>query len=231
MGLPKFDATEPKKNTRQWWIGEILDAWQKTAVSLVATGKRLVEAKAALPKGEWIRMVNSDLPFSYKTAQMLMKIASDQKIAENIKTNKLPVSVRSLYEITKLEPRQFRDAIKVGRINPEMNQFDAMSLCRKASAQEILDRHQKNAIGRNKYKEHATGGGILDGHETELSKPVGDCTKDELAALVTRSKIRAEFYRLLVMSVTSGRLCRDCLTATEAEAIWKMATKDVEKRK
>jgi DNA N-6-adenine-methyltransferase (Dam) len=67
-------------------------------------------------------MVESDLPFSRMTAHRLMAIASDPRFVTH--GLQLPPSWRTLYELTKLDDRQFEQGIADGTINPEMRRKD-----------------------------------------------------------------------------------------------------------
>jgi hypothetical protein len=49
---------------RTQWAARISAAWQQSVTSIIETGRLLTEAKAALDHGEWLPMVESDLPFS-----------------------------------------------------------------------------------------------------------------------------------------------------------------------
>ena len=60
-------------------------------------------SKGALPHGEFGAMCDSDLPFSANTAQRLMSVASDGRLANPAHGQLLPSSWRTLYELTKLD--------------------------------------------------------------------------------------------------------------------------------
>jgi len=64
------------------WANEIKSAWQKSVDGIFETGRLLIDAKAALPHGKFEKMVRSELPFRERTAQMLMAIAADTRLAK-----------------------------------------------------------------------------------------------------------------------------------------------------
>src|SRR5580658_8460986 len=70
---------------RTQWAARISAAWQQSVTSIIETGRLLTEAKAALDHGEWLPMVESDLPFQRNTAQRLMKIAADSRLANRVR--------------------------------------------------------------------------------------------------------------------------------------------------
>jgi hypothetical protein len=71
-----------------------------SVTSIIETGWLLTEAKTALDHGEWLPMVESDLPFQRNTAQRLMKIAADSRLANRAHVPLLPPSWGTLYELS-----------------------------------------------------------------------------------------------------------------------------------
>jgi hypothetical protein len=109
---------------RTQWAARISAAWQQSVTSIIETGRLLTEAKAALDHGEWLPMMESDLPFQRNTAQRLMKIAADSRLANRAHVPLLPPSWGTLYELTKLDDDTFDQKLRDGSINPEMQRKD-----------------------------------------------------------------------------------------------------------
>jgi hypothetical protein len=109
---------------RTQWAARISAAWQQSVTSIIETGRLLTEAKTALDHGEWLPMVESDLPFQRNTAQRLMKIAADSRLANRAHVPLLPPSWGTLYELTKLDDDTFDQKLRDGTINPEMQRKD-----------------------------------------------------------------------------------------------------------
>jgi hypothetical protein len=109
---------------RTQWAARISAAWQQSVTSIIETGRLLTEAKAALDHGEWLPMVETDLPFQRNTAQRLMKIAADSRLANRAHVPLLPPSWGTLYELTKLDDDTFDQKLRDGTINPEMQRKD-----------------------------------------------------------------------------------------------------------
>src|SRR5271165_651243 len=105
---------------RTQWAARISAAWQQSVTSIIETGRLLTEAKGALDHGEWLPMVETDLPFQRNTAQRLMKIAADSRLANRAHVPLLPPSWGTLYELTKLDDDTFDQKVRDGTINPEM---------------------------------------------------------------------------------------------------------------
>jgi len=55
---------------RAGWAERIGKAWGGALEAVLATGRALIEAKVALPHGEFIEMVKSDLPFDRTTVRI-----------------------------------------------------------------------------------------------------------------------------------------------------------------
>jgi N6-adenosine-specific RNA methylase IME4 len=113
--------------TRQKWADRIARAWLISLGAIIETGRLLVEAKEGpdrLRHGEFIAMVNADLPFGRRTASMLMAVARDPRITNGNHGSHLPISWRTLYELTKLSDDDFNAKLIDGTINPEMERKD-----------------------------------------------------------------------------------------------------------
>ena len=79
---------EKKSEARAAWAARITAATRKTVEAMIETGRLLLEAKESLGHGEFLAMVRADLPFGPRTAQRLMGIARNQRLAN--------ASIRSL---------------------------------------------------------------------------------------------------------------------------------------
>ena len=102
------------------WAERITAAWQSSLEGILAAGRLLAEAKAALPHGEFICMIEAELPFKASTAQRLMKIAADKRISNTANVQHLPAHWGTLYELTKLPDDKFAG----GEIHREMQRKD-----------------------------------------------------------------------------------------------------------
>src|SRR3990172_2357705 len=87
---------------RAGWALRIGAAWGSVLENVLATGRTLIEAKAALSHGEFLKMIEADLPFKARAAQMLMKIAADPRLSKAQHLAHLPPSWGTLYELTKV---------------------------------------------------------------------------------------------------------------------------------
>jgi N6-adenosine-specific RNA methylase IME4 len=106
----------------QDWVRRINGVWQQGVSSIIETGRLLTEAKAALPHGSFLKMIDAELPFSASTAQRLMIIAADPKILRSVQH--LPPHWGTIYECTKLSEPEFEAKIADGTIAPDMERRD-----------------------------------------------------------------------------------------------------------
>jgi hypothetical protein len=102
------------------WATRISACWQASVKAILEVGRLLAEAKDALPHGAFGKMIDTDLPFTARTAQMLMAIGSDPRITNPKHVSHLPASWGTLYEITKLDDTAFEAKIADGTIRPDM---------------------------------------------------------------------------------------------------------------
>jgi hypothetical protein len=104
----------------QTWAARITERWRASVESIIESGRLLLRAKDALPHGEFGAMCERLLPFSARTAQMLIAIAEDQRLANPQYVALLPASWGTLYDLTRLSDKEFESAIHDRKIYAEM---------------------------------------------------------------------------------------------------------------
>lgn len=110
------------------WAARIRSTWGSALQAILDTGQALIEAKAALEHGEFIAMVEENLPFARSTAFKLMKIAEDKRLSNVSHVKHLPPSWGTLYQLTRLDDATFITAVETGAIRPDMERKDAERL-------------------------------------------------------------------------------------------------------
>ena len=118
----------PNTKTREQWAPRISSAWREQLPSIFETGNLLEAAKAELQHGEWLKMINDDLPFDRTTARRLIAIATNNNLRNEAHVPHLPAVWSTLHELTKLTEKQFADGVKNGVINPKMKHKDVAAL-------------------------------------------------------------------------------------------------------
>jgi N6-adenosine-specific RNA methylase IME4 len=102
------------------WADRIAAAWRKSVEGVIEAGRLLAAAKAALPRGVFLEMIERDLPFKARTAQRLMAIAADGRLTNATHVSLLPPHWGTLYALTKLSDQAFAAKLSTGEIHPEM---------------------------------------------------------------------------------------------------------------
>ena len=136
--MPARKKTLPA--TRSDFVERIAIAWRKTVDAILEVGRLLIDAKKKLPR-QFQAMVEKDLPFGVRTAQMLMAIAQHDRLCNANLRSHLPPSWRALYELSQLSEGEFDKALRQGFIHPEMTVNEASGLVHGAEADEEERRH------------------------------------------------------------------------------------------
>ncbi len=101
-------------------------------------GRELLQAKQALPHGEFQRMVERELPFSRQTAWRYMSIASAEHLNKLRNAQLLPSSWYTLSILQGIDSSAFDKAVASGKINPEMTRAEAEALVMRSNTRRNL---------------------------------------------------------------------------------------------
>lgn len=113
------------------YADRIRTAWSKTIAGIIDTGNALIEAKAELQFGHFEHLVKEQCPFGARSAQRLMAISSHKVISNATHGSVLPASWRTLYELTKFEPRELNHALGNHWLKPDIQRQDVPDLHRR----------------------------------------------------------------------------------------------------
>lgn len=105
--------------------------WHLSREAVLEIGRILVEAKEALPHGEFGAMIKGQLPFGERYAQNLMAVARDERLSDPNHGPHLPTSARTLYALTRLDDESFETLIADGTIKPTMERRDVETVVKK----------------------------------------------------------------------------------------------------
>jgi hypothetical protein len=124
--------------TRAQWAEELCADYKKLdaqasqlAQDAITFGKKLLAAKEGpdrLPHGEFLKMIERDLPFGKRKAQRLMEIARHPVLSNTTHGSYLPSSWRTLSELAQLSEEELEQAVTSGAINPDMTREQARSI-------------------------------------------------------------------------------------------------------
>jgi hypothetical protein len=124
-----------KKTQAEYWAPKIHGEWRKSIEGILGVGRQLIAAKEACEHGEFLRLfkghesaVSDPLPFSENTSQRLMAVASNEVLSNAAHGQHLPMSWRTLYELTKLDNETLIAGIKAGEITPETTRAQAAAM-------------------------------------------------------------------------------------------------------
>ena len=101
---------------------------RKSIQSIVECGRLLIAAKDELKHGEFLKMIENNLPFKRSTAQALMKIAADRRITKNQRAGYLPARWSTLVKLTQLPDAAFEARIADGAIHPGLERRRAVEM-------------------------------------------------------------------------------------------------------
>jgi hypothetical protein len=126
----------------------VSEAWQNAVDSIVETGRRLNEAKRRVGHGNWLPTVDL-LPFSERTAQVLMRVAQHPDLANPQHVADLPASWGTLGVLAQLPPGEIPKRIQAGEITPDLDRNTAQSWVSTyaASRQEYLNAYNQAVDG------------------------------------------------------------------------------------
>jgi hypothetical protein len=117
----RIDAAELR--TRANFVEAIGKVWIEAEENFTVIGRYLNHAKSVLNRGEFMGMIEADLPFRYSTANRLMKVAAALD-AGVLPANRLPPSYATVYELLTLSEDERRQAIEEGIVRPDMQRKD-----------------------------------------------------------------------------------------------------------
>jgi hypothetical protein len=155
--------------TRANFADAIGEAWTEAEENFTTIGRYLNHAKSMLNHGEFMGMVESDLPFRYSTANRLMKVAAALD-AGALPADRLPPSYATVYELLTLSDEERRQAIKEGVVRPDMQRKDVTEF-RKRLRQPDQSKRAKLETEREKLRKR------LQEIEAELAS-IADAEKE-----------------------------------------------------
>lgn len=130
--VPASRAEDPavvaQVDTANDYIERICCAYSKSAEAIIEVGRILNEAKANLHHGAFLVMVEEKLPFSRSWAFKLMKIAGDPRLADVAHAQHLPAKAETLYELTKLDDREWKAAEKRGLLRQDVQRKEIVAI-------------------------------------------------------------------------------------------------------
>jgi hypothetical protein len=117
----RINAAMAKKSD-EYFVTQITACCQRGVENILTAGRLLIEAKTKLLPGTFQEMIKTKLPFSPRTAQMLMCIAEHPVISNANHGSHLPPSWRTLYELTKIPHKMLSPKLRTAPSAPISNE-------------------------------------------------------------------------------------------------------------
>jgi len=198
-------ADAPKRSEDEW-VEIIRNDLGRAVEGIIAAGEHLQQAKYQLDHGRFLPLLRS-IGLHERTAERLMKIASNVVLANPTHGSKLPTSMRTLYELSTLPPRMLEAKIIDGTITPDIERKDVERLKRGKRSEIEVDgeeikrqttaeqlRRAKAEIERLKARLEHAGGSLFDlalDPAEEIGKLIADnMTEGRFNAAVKAAKAR-----------------------------------------
>ena len=135
-----------KLETRREFSEEIGRLWKRANDAFLDVGRHLIEAKARLEHGEFGEMLERDMPFSHRTANMLMKVAEAvDSGALPFPVNQLPPSYATVYEVATLKPEEQQQAAAEGLVHPTVRREEVVAFRRRLR---VVPLHAHTSVNR-----------------------------------------------------------------------------------
>ena len=109
------------------WADRIRPHLVGAVESIIDAGRALIDAKAALPHGEFGPLL-TELGLSPQHAQRFMRVAQHPLLTNPSPGRHLPASVTVLDELTRVPDDELEEAIESGAVNPSTTREEAKAL-------------------------------------------------------------------------------------------------------
>jgi len=111
-------------SARQTWAQSIRAKYARSVEAVIEVGREIIDAKAALPHGEFEAMVCRDLPFKERAARMYMAVARNKRLLDLEVRPILPTALTTLHAIAQLDQDVFDAMLADGVISAEKTHQD-----------------------------------------------------------------------------------------------------------
>jgi Protein of unknown function (DUF3102) len=106
------------------------NAMRKSIEGIIEAGQILQEAKDSLEHGQWLFWLENHLQFDVRQAQMLIFLSKNPVLSNACNYTHLPVSPRTLWELSQMPKQRLVKLIADGTINQSTRIEDAVALRR-----------------------------------------------------------------------------------------------------
>jgi hypothetical protein len=136
--------------TRPEFVAEISRLWNEAHDKFLAIGRYLIQAKQALPHGDYQPMIQRDLPFTPATARMI--VTATQAIdSGRLPVDRVPHCYSTVYLLTTLSDEERTAAEQQGLIRPDVRRQEIVSFKRDLATSSI-DEGERLCIERERLQ-------------------------------------------------------------------------------
>lgn len=122
-------AARPACSTPDDYKREISRLWSNAQQQFLEVGRNLNEAKSRLAHGEFGKMLENELPFSYAVGHKLMQVAAAVDAGTLPRERLPPYSVA--YQLLTLKPDEREAAVREGLVRPDVRREEILEFRRK----------------------------------------------------------------------------------------------------
>jgi hypothetical protein len=127
-GVDVMSANSIAQHAATKYAQRITSCSRKGVASIIECGQLLIAAKGELKHGEFLKMIENNLPFKRSTAQALMKIAAEGRITKYQHAGCLPTHWSTLVKLTQLPDAAFEARIADGTIHQGLKRRRAVEM-------------------------------------------------------------------------------------------------------
>jgi hypothetical protein len=121
-------------------------ALAKSVEGIIEAGRVLLEGKAELEHGQFLKWVEDDLGISARTSQYLMLIARNPVISNTKNFSHLPPCSKSLYELCQIPKQRLTDLLADGKINPGQTIEEIVSIRKGGTRSGVLSKSSTSKL-------------------------------------------------------------------------------------
>jgi hypothetical protein len=150
VAVEETGATVATPTTRREFVEEISRLWNEAHDKFLAIGRYLIQAKQALPHGQYQPMIQRDLPFTPATARMI--VTATQAIdSRRLPADRVPSSYSTVYLLTTLSDEERDEAERQGLIRPDVRRQEILAFKRDLAASSV-DEGERLCVERERLQ-------------------------------------------------------------------------------
>ena len=205
---PQAHPDQPKRD-RGSWQKRIEKAYSKALACYIQTGKELNDAQQELAPDEFSKMVNNDLPFGWRHALRMMRVANHPVFANTTYESQLPPNLETVNRLARLDETKAKALLHDGKIHPTLTRTEATDLVEEHTGQRPKADHQPNPLS------------VLKNHSGQLLKNLSeasDTDRQELTRyLRQRDADELKTLQKAVQQALRGKPKADATTDAKAD--------------